>query len=81
MKKELSIRHFVVATMDLKLLLFLIERGVLTKFLDNCRESSKYCYSETLSRKRVIRFEDYFIWAHTPQGWRYWNNLYDDFYA
>lgn len=81
MKKKVSYRHIVVATMDLRLLLFLIEKGVLTKFLDNCRESSKCCCSETLSRKRVIRFEDYFIWAHTPQGWRYWNNLYDDFYA
>lgn len=92
MKKKVSYRHIVVATMDLRLLLFLIEKDVLTKFLDNCRESSKCCCSETLyfaskvfnhttSRKRVIRFEDYFIWAHTPQGWRYWNNLYDDFYA
>lgn len=35
-KKKVSYRHIVVATMDLRLLLFLIERGVLTKFLDNC---------------------------------------------
>lgn len=52
MKKELSIRHIVVATMDLRLLLFLIERGVLTKFLDNCVKGIRYRDTiEVITRK------------------------------
>lgn len=24
-------------------------------------------------------FEDYFLWSRTSQGWKYWNNLYNEF--
>lgn len=89
-KKKVSYRHIVVATMDLRLLLFLIKKGVLTKFLDNCEESSASCcvstlhfitkvFNHTTLRKKTIEFEDYFLWSRTSQGWKYWNNLYNEF--
>lgn len=38
MKKELSIRHLVIVTMNLRLLQFLIKKKVLSAFLDNCEK-------------------------------------------
>lgn len=89
MKKELSIRHLVIVTMNLRLLLFLIKRGVLTKFLDNCVKGiwyqdtiehvTKLFYHTTL-KKQIVGIEDYFSWARSPEGYSYWSDLFNEFY-
>lgn len=88
-RKKVSYRHIVVATMDLRLLLFLIERGVLTKFLDNCVKGIRYRdtievitrkFNYTTLKKQKVGMEDYFCWARTLQGWHYWDNLFNEFH-
>lgn len=89
MKKELSIRHIVVATMNLNLLMFLIKKGVLTAFLDNCVKGVWYqdtieyvtrLFYHTTLKKQKVGIEDYFSWARSPGGHRYWNDLYNEYY-
>lgn len=88
-KKKVSYRHIVVATMNLNLLMFLIEKGVLTAFLDNCIVKDIY-YAETIEwtvekfndatlERQVLGIESYFSWARSPEGHTYWNNLYNEF--
>lgn len=88
-KKKVSYRHIVVATMDLRLLLSLIERGVLTKFLDNCVKGIWYQdtmewitrkFNHTTLKKQIVGIEDYFSWARSPEGYSYWNDLFNEFY-
>ena len=85
MKKELSIRHIVVATMDLDLLMFLIKKGVLTAFLNNCVEDIWYRstiewvtkkFNHTTLKKQIVGFP----WARSPEGYSYWNDLFNEFY-
>lgn len=88
-KRKVSLRHIVVTTMNLNLLMFLIEKGVLTAFLDNCIVKDIY-YAETIEwtvekfndatlERQVLGIEDYFSWARSPEGHTYWNNLYNEF--
>lgn len=88
-KKKVSIRHIVVATMNLNLLMFLIKKGVLTAFLNNCVKGiwyqdtiehvTKLFYHTTL-KKQKVGIEDYFSWARSPEGHSYWNDLFNEFY-
>lgn len=88
-KRKVSYRHIVVATMDLRLLLFLIERGVLTKFLDNCIKGIWYQdtmewtvekFNDATLERQVLGIEDYFSWARSSEGHSYWNDLFNEFY-
>lgn len=89
MKKELSVGHHVVVTMDLRLLQFLIKKKALSAFLDNCIVKDIY-YAETIEwivekfndatlERQILGIEGYFFWARSPEGYTYWNNLYDEF--
>lgn len=79
-KKKVSLRHIVVATMNLNLLMFLIEKGVLTAFLNNCVKGiwyqdtighvTKLFYHTTL-KKQKVGIEDYLFWARSPEGYSY----------
>lgn len=89
MKKEVSYRHIVVATMNLNLLMFLIKKGVLTAFLDNCTKGVLYIdtmdwltkkFNHTTLKRRKLGIEDYFSWARSPEGHTYWNDLYNEYY-
>lgn len=71
-KKDLSFRHILLVDMSLELLSFLIEKNVLTKFMNNAvRTFTPY--------RRSRDFRDYFVWAHTPEGWKFWNELYVEY--
>lgn len=88
-RKKVSIRHIVVATMNLNLLMFLIKKGVLTAFLNNCVEDIWYRstiewvtkkFNHTTLKKQIVGIEDYFSWARSPEGYSYWNDLFNEFY-
>lgn len=86
-KKELSIRHIVLATMHLPLLQFLIDEGVLCAFLNNCEEympvrsrrEIRERFYGTINRisyyPRVLNLAWYFIWEKTDQGHNFWDTL------
>lgn len=88
-KKKISLRHIVLATMNLNLLLFLIEKGALTAFLDNCIVKDIYYveiiewtvekFNDATLERQKLGIEGYFSWARSPEGYNYWNNLYHDF--
>lgn len=89
MKKELSIRHLVIVTMNLRLLQFLIKKKVLSAFLDNCEKGIWYQdtmewitrkFNHTTLKKQIVGIEDYFSWARSPEGRNYWNDLFNEFY-
>lgn len=71
-KRFLSWRHILLVNMSLELLSFLIERKLLTKFMNNA--------VRTFTPDRGGRdFKDYFVWAHTPEGWKFWHELYEEY--
>lgn len=88
-KKKVSYRHIVVATMNLNLLMFLIKKGVLTAFLNNCVKGIRYqdtighvtkLFYHTTLKKQKVGIEDYLFWARSPEGYSYWNDLFNEFY-
>lgn len=93
MKKELSIRHLVIVTMNLRLLQFLIKKKALGAFLDNC-EKRMYCWARVVvdgkhyeniycieHRKEISNWDlsDYFSWSLSEEGFEYWNKLQYEF--
>lgn len=71
-KRFLSWRHILLVNMSLELLSFLIERKMLTKFMNNA--------VRTFTPDRGCRdFKDYFVWSHTPEGWKFWHELYEEY--
>lgn len=73
MKK--SDRHQIVCNMSLKLLQFLIENKVLTKYVNNTLR-----FNQTTNVRDEYN-EDYrdiahaFIWKETPEGVQFWDKL------
>lgn len=81
MKKELSTRHLVVVTMNLRLLQFLIKKKALGAFLDNC-EGRMYCWARVIEHRNEISnwgLADYFIWSLSKEGIEYWSKLHREF--
>jgi hypothetical protein len=87
MKKELSTRHLVVVTMNLRLLQFLIKKKALRAFLDNC-ERRMYCWARVVidrmyieHRKEISNWDlsDYFSWSLSKEGIEYWSKLHREF--
>lgn len=71
-KKDLSWRHILVTDMSLELLSFLIEKNVLTEFMNNALKNSD---PSEIGRN----FSEYFVWSDTPEGYRFWNRLYTNY--
>lgn len=87
MKKELSTRHLVVVTMNLRLLQFLIKKKALGAFLDNC-ERRMSCWARVVvdgiyieHRKEIPNWDlaDYFSWNLSKEGSEYWSKLQYEF--
>lgn len=87
MKKELSTRHLVVVTMNLRLLQFLIKKKALRAFLNNC-ERRMYCWARVVvdgkhieHRKEISNWDlsDYFSWSLSKEGSEYWSKLQYEF--
>lgn len=87
MKKELSIRHLVIVTMNLRLLQFLIKKKALRAFLNNC-ERRMYCWARVVvdgkqieHRKEISNWDlsDYFSWNLSKEGSEYWSKLQYEF--
>ena len=86
MKKELSIRHLVIVTMNLRLLQFLIKKKVLSAFLDNCEKrmfNRKVIILQACQKdKRSVcdwGVGNYFSWERSNEGHCYWQNLSTEF--
>ena len=78
MKKELSMRHKFVTNMPLTLLFFLIKEGVLSKFIFNTvnffsGKGKGFILIPDLA-------ESYFEWEGTEEGYKYWEDLIDEYY-
>lgn len=67
-KRFLSWRHILVTNMSLELLSFLIEKSILTKFINNAVRSY-------IPDHYARDFNEYFIWSDTPEGWEFWHEL------
>ena len=87
MKKELSTRHLVVVTMNLRLLQFLIKKKALRAFLNNC-ERRLYYWARVVvdgkcieGRKEISNWglADYFSWSLSNEGIEYWSKLHREF--
>lgn len=86
MKKELSTRHLVVVTMNLRLLQFLIKKKALGAFLDNC-ERRMYCWARVVDGIHIEHqneisnwgLADYFSWSLSKEGIEYWSKLHREF--
>lgn len=76
MKKELSIRHLVIVTMNLRLLQFLIKKKVLSAFLDNC-EKRMFDGKVTILQACQKDKRSVCDWG---EGHSYWNDLFNEFY-
>lgn len=77
--KKLTPRQMILNNLSLNALLFLIDNNCLGQFLDNCIthrgsvQLSMYAFKHC-STAEVISYA--FVWADTPEGHRYWENLY-----
>jgi len=60
---------------------FLIDNNCLDKFIDNCNNGDNQYYINDFSS---INPTDYiltsFDWVHTPEGSKFWNDLYHKWY-
>lgn len=77
-KKELSLRHLLVAEMPYKLLSFLIEERALTEFINNslqnlCRPRE---VPQLYDREIFNIIFTSFLWNNTNEGYLFWLNLY-----
>lgn len=75
-KKNLTKRHRLLVSMPRLLLLFLIEKKILTKFMDNCDKlmlTSDVNYA--CNRRDRASIFDYFYFIDTEEGADYWNEL------
>lgn len=87
MKKELSIRHLVVVTMNLRLLQFLIKKKALSAFLNNC-ERRMFCWARVVVDRKYIEYRkevsnwnisSYFNLYLSEEGCEYWGSLQREF--
>ena len=40
----------------------------------------KKLFYHTTLKKQKVGIEDYLIWARSPEGYSYWNDLFNEFY-
>lgn len=78
-KKELSRRHQIIVYMNIHLLEFLLERHLLTDFVDEAVRQSEWCipvYREVL---KYCYFCEFFLWSKSKKGHSYWTVIDTDF--
>lgn len=79
-KKNLTRRHRILVSMPRLLLLFLIEKKLLTKFMAYCDKlMSVYDINYVCNKRSPITMLDYFFFTDTAEGADYWNKIADKY--